>query len=42
MLVRETVDYSHLCQDCIDELGFQEFVEGPWDVEEQSRYDHYG
>ena len=38
---KEAVDY-HLCQDCIDKLGIQEFVDSPWDVEEQARYDYYG
>lgn len=32
----------HLCQDCIDEMGLQEFVSNPWDVEQQARYDYYG
>lgn len=30
----------HLCQGCIDKLEIQEYVDGPWDVEEQSRYDY--
>lgn len=29
---KEIVDY-HLCQDYIDKLGIQEFVDSPWDVE---------
>lgn len=30
----------HLCQDCVDKLGVQEFVDSAWDVEEQARYDY--
>ena len=41
MVEKEVVD-SHLCQDCIDKLGIQEFVDRPWDVEYQARYDYYG
>ena len=38
---KEAIDY-HLCQDCIDKLGIQEFVDSPWDVEKQARYDYHG
>lgn len=38
---KEVVDY-HLCQDCIDKLGIQEFVDSPWDVKERARYDYCG
>ena len=38
---KEAIDY-HLCQDCIDKLEIQEFVDSPWDVEKQARYDYHG
>lgn len=38
---KEVIDY-HLCQDCIDKLGIQEFADSPWDVEERARYDYHG
>ena len=38
---KETVDY-HLCQECIDKLGLQKFVDSPWDMEERAKYDYYG
>lgn len=38
---REAVDY-HLCQDCIDKLGIQDFIDSPWDVEERAGYGYYG
>ena len=38
---KEAIDY-HLCQDCIDKLGIQEFVDSPWDVEKQARNDYHG
>lgn len=38
---KEVIDY-HLCQDCIDKLRIQEFVNSPWDVEKQARYDYHG
>ena len=41
LVSKETVDY-HLCQDCIDKLGIQEFVDSSWVVEKQARYDYYG
>lgn len=41
LVEKETIDY-HLCQDCIDKLGLQEFVDSSWNVEEQARYDYYG
>lgn len=41
-LVKKETVTPHLCQDCIDRLGLQAFVDGPWDVEEQSRYDYNG
>ena len=41
LVKREVVDY-HLCQDCIDKLGIQEFLDSPWDVERQAGYDYYG
>lgn len=41
LVKKEVIDY-HLCQDCIDKLGIQEFVDSPWDVEEWARYDYYG
>mgnify|MGYP001140484325 FL=1 len=40
--VREAVIDYHLCQDCIDKLEIQEFVDSPWDVEKHARYDYYG
>ena len=40
--VREAVIDYHLCQGCIDKLGIQEFVDSPWDVEKQARYDYHG
>lgn len=33
---------DHLCQDCVNELGIQKLVDGPWDVERQARYDYHG
>ena len=41
LLKKETVDY-HLCQECIDKLGLQKFVDSPWDMEERAKYDYYG
>ena len=41
LLKKETVDY-HLCQECIDKLGLQKFVDSPWDMEERVKYDYYG
>ena len=41
LVKKEVIDY-HLCQDCIDKLGTQEFVDSPWDVEKQARYDCRG
>ncbi len=41
LVKKEVIDY-HLCQDCIDKLGIQEFVDSPWDVEKQARYDYHG
>ena len=41
LVKKEVVDY-HLCQDCIDKLGIQAFVDSPWDVEKQARYDYHG
>ena len=41
LLKKETVD-SHLCQECIDKLGLQKFVDSPWDMEERAKYDYYG
>ncbi len=39
-LVRKEVVSYHLCQDCIDKLGIQEFIDSPWDVAERARYDY--
>ena len=41
LIKKEVIDYL-LCQNCIDKLGIQEFVDSPWDVEEGARYDYYG
>lgn len=41
LVKKEVIDY-HLCQDCIDKLGIQEFVDSPWDVEKQARYNYHG
>lgn len=41
LLKKETVDYR-LCQECIDKLGLQKFVDSPWDMEERAKYDYYG
>ena len=41
LVKKEVIDY-HLCQECIDKLGIQEFVDSPWNVEKQSRYDYHG
>ena len=41
LVSKEVADY-HLCQDCIDKLGIQEFVDSPWDVEQRARYDYHG
>lgn len=38
-LVRKEVVDCHLCQDCINKLGIQKFVDSLWDVEEQARWD---
>ena len=35
LVKKEVVDY-HLCQDCIDKLEIQKFIDSPWDVEEQA------
>ena len=41
LVKKETIDY-HLCQDCIDKLEIQEFVDSSWNVEKQAIYDYYG
>ena len=41
LLEKETIDY-HLCQDCIDKLGIQEFIDSSWNVEDQAGYDYHG
>ena len=41
LLKKDAVDY-HLCQECIDKLGLQKFVDSPWDMEERAKYDYYG
>ena len=38
---KEVVDY-HLCQDCVDHLEIQKFIDSPWNVEEWAKYDYHG
>ena len=41
-LLKKDADDYHLCQECIDKLGLQKFVDSPWDMEERAKYDYYG
>ena len=33
---------TRLCQDCIDKLGIQDFIDSSWNVEKRARYDYHG